>query len=53
MEFWSPAIKEASHDDTVMIAFTKSDDTPSYELKFVKNDGLVDHGDEIIQIENK
>lgn len=53
MEFWSPAIKEAGHDDTVMIAFTKSDDTPNYELKFVKNEGLVDHGDEIIQIENK
>ena len=53
MEFWSPAIKEAGHDDTVMIDFTKSDDTPNYELKFVKNEGLVDHGDEIIQIENK
>lgn len=53
MEFWAPAIKKAGHDDTVMIAFTKSEKAPDYILTYVKQDGEVKVGDTIMQIEVK
>lgn len=53
MEFWAPAIKQAGHDDTVMIAVTTSSDAPDHTLKFVKDQGTVKHGDELIDLENQ
>ena len=53
MEFWAPAIKQAGHDDTVMIAFTKSADTPDYDLHFTKESGAVKHGEELLELERK
>lgn len=53
MEFWAPAIKQAGHDDTVMIAITTSKSAPDYQLKFVKDQGPVKHGTAIIDLENK
>lgn len=48
MEFWFLVIKEVGYDDIVMIVFIKFDDILNYEFKFVKNEGFVDYGDEII-----
>ena len=53
LEFWAPAITKAGHDDTVMVAFTKSDNTPDYELKFTKESGTVKHGEKVLEIDNK
>lgn len=53
MEFWAPAIKKAGHDDTVMIAFTKSETAPDYTLTYTKETGDVKAGETILKIEIK
>ena len=53
IEFWAPAITQAGHDDTVMIAFTKSADTPAYDLQFTKESGDVKHGETLGEIKSK